>query len=129
MRDDFNFAKAIEQSGENDASHENAGFVGPAEDPPKLEFRFFLALVIRETRAARGMHPNGSVEFGHFLEDRQEIGFIQRPSVHIRKNLRAHGAKFFQRALDLFYGGSGMIHGQGGDESSKAMGVLGDQFG
>ena len=129
MRDDFDLGKAIEDSGENHAGHENARFIGPAENPPQLVFRFFLGQIIGEARAARRMHPDRHIEFRRFLEDGQEIGLVERTAIHVGKNLHADGAKIFYGALDLFYRGGGIIHRQGGHKSGKAIRMFGDELG
>src|SRR5690348_1510899 len=75
------------------------------------------------------MYPKGHIEFGDFLEDGQEVRFIQRASTDICKNLGTHGAEFRHGALDLLHGCRRVVHGQRGNKPGKAMRMLGNEFG
>src|ERR1700745_2501876 len=95
VRNDFDFGEEIEYTGENHTRHKNTRLVRPAKNPPKFVFRFFLGLIVRKARSARRIHPNRYIEVSRLLEDRQEIGLIERASIYVRKSLHADSSKLF----------------------------------
>ena len=74
------------------------------------------------------MQPDGHVALRHFLENRQKIGIVQRPPIHIRIELESHRAQFQYRAIHFLYRCGGIVHGQRCHETRKAIRMLHHKF-
>src|ERR1035437_11153764 len=58
MSDNSQIWVPIKQTGEHQARHRGAAFIGPSECPPDFEFRTILRRIVGDMRSARRMQPD-----------------------------------------------------------------------
>ena len=75
------------------------------------------------------MQPDRQVAFGQRLEDRKELGFVERAAAHVGEKLHAARAQLTGGPLQFAQRGLDVVHGQRRHEGGKAVGVLLDQLG
>jgi hypothetical protein len=124
MGDDLEVRVPLEEAGEDEPGHGDAGLVRPAQRPPDLVLRGVLGGVVGEARAAGGVHPDGQVPPGHLVEHRAERRVVQRPPADVGEHLHAAGAEVVDRGGQLVERRVRVVHGQGGDERGEPVGVL-----
>ena len=104
MGDDLRSGMAVEQAGEHQTRHRDAGVIGPAEAPPDLVARLLLGRIIRLSGRATGCSQIGKAAPGNLGKHRTETRMIQRAAAHMacragsRRALASGAADFGHRA-------------------------------
>ena len=120
MRQNIQLRKLIQNAAEHEPRHRNRGFIGPAEGPPDLVFRFLFAGVVGQFKgAARGMQKHHLAGFRGDFEHRTKLRQIKRLAVDVRVQLNAACA-IGESALKLLGGVLG-IHRQRGEPAAEVI--------
>lgn len=101
VRDDLDVGMPVEETGKNEPSHRNRGFVRPTKAPPGLMSGSSLRGVVRKTGCTRGVHPNRQGIPGHRFEQGRELSFVEWFAGYVGEYLHPTCAEFLDRAVQL----------------------------